>query len=131
MLIIKYDIQFSCIIVLKNMFVWFKKLFVYLIIYKIKFAQKISQIFCKKSSKKINDSFLICILNKKVAMIDECTITDCKANILKINHLHNHGPDTIGPEVRRIEKESIHAAALVGKINKNFIISFLKCTLCM
>ena len=50
-------------------------------------------------------------------MIDECTITDCKANILKINHLHNHGPDAIGPEVRRIEKESIHAAALVGKIN--------------
>ena len=64
-------------------------------------------------------------------MIDECTITDCKANILKINHLHNHGPDAIGPEVRRIEKELIHAAALVGKINKNFIISFLKCTMCM
>ena len=36
-------------------------------------------------------------------MIDECTITDCKANILKINHRHNHGPD----------------AALVGKIIKN------------
>ena len=53
-------------------------------------------------------------------MIDECTITDCKANILKINHLHNHGPDAIGPEVRRIEKESIHAAAVVGKIIKNF-----------
>ena len=73
----------------------------------------------KNLPKKINDSFLICILNKKVAMIDECTITDCKANILKINHLHNHGPDAIGPEVRRIEKESIHAAALVGKIIKN------------
>ena len=52
-------------------------------------------------------------------MIDECTITDCKANILKINHLHNHGPDAIGPEVRQIEKESIHAAAVVGKIIKN------------
>ena len=52
-------------------------------------------------------------------MIDECTITDCKANILKINHLHNHGPDAIDTEVRRIEKESIHTAALVGKIIKN------------
>ena len=52
-------------------------------------------------------------------MIDKCTITDCKADILKINHLHNHGPDAIGPEVRWIEKESIHAAALVGKIIKN------------
>ena len=59
--------------------------------------------FAKNLPKKINDSSLICILNKKVAMIDECTITDCKANILKINHRHNHGPD----------------AALVGKIIKN------------
>ena len=87
--------------------------------------------FAKNLPKKINDSFLICILNKKVAMIDKCTITDCKADILKINNLHNHGPDAIGPEVRRIEKESIQAAALVGKIYKNFIISFLKCTMCM
>ena len=50
------------------------------------------------------------------AMIDKNTITDCEPDILEINHLHNHGADAIGPEVRRIENESIHAAALVGKI---------------
>ena len=51
-----------------------------------------------------------------VAMIDKNTITDCEPDILEINHLHNHGSDVIGPEVRWIENESIHAAALVGKI---------------
>ena len=59
-----------------------------------------------------------------VALIDKCTITDCLVDILEINHLHNHGPDAIGPEVRRIEKESIHAAALVGKIIKNCKVLF-------
>ena len=69
-------------------------------------------------------------------MIDKCTITDCEADILEINHLYNHGPDAITLEGKQIEKESIHAAALVGKIIKYckvllFHFKSVQCALCM
>ena len=50
-----------------------------------------------------------------VALVNKHTISDCEADIMSINHPHNHDPDAIGPQVRQIENEFIQAAALTGK----------------